>query len=197
MGRLATDGLLGPGDPRLRPNLDLAAARRLLEHHVARDAEQERTRARMLSFVDAHPDALLRSCRTGHLTASALVIDAARRCGLLTLHAKLGRWLQLGGHCDGDGNLPGVALREAIEESGIPELRLDPRPIDLDVHRIPARPGEPEHLHLDTRFLVHAPPGAKASVGAESVELAWFAPAELVGITADASVRRLFGLAFG
>ena len=197
MGRRATDGLLGPGDPHLRPDRDLATARRLLENHVAHDAEQERTRARMLAFVEAHPDALLRSCRAGHLTASALVIDAAGRCGLLTLHAKLGRWLQLGGHCDGDGNLPGVALREAIEESGISGLRIDPRPIDLDVHRIPARPSEPAHLHLDIRFLVHAPPGAKARVSAESLELAWFAPAELVGRATDASLRRLFGLACG
>src|SRR5262245_64485460 len=119
----------------------------------------------MLAFVDEHPlDAHRRTLLVGHLTASAIVLDPRRQRVLLTLHKKPGRWLQLGGHCDGDANLPGSALRECREESGIAGLAINPEPIDLDCHRIPTRPGEPEHWHLDTRFLVRAPEGARTRV---------------------------------
>jgi ADP-ribose pyrophosphatase YjhB (NUDIX family) len=186
------------GDPRLAPDPDLARARALLEAHLPRDAHQARERARMLAFVDAHPrDAHRREQAAGHLTAAALLVDAAGERALLTLHRKLGRWLQLGGHCDGDANLAGAAWREASEESGIAGIALVLQPIDLDVHPIPARPGEPEHLHLDVRFLAVAPPGCVETVSSESHALGWFSPAELERIEVDASVRRLFELVFG
>lgn len=180
---------------------ELAYARALLASYTppagARVAEQRTTQQRMLAFVDAHPsDAHLRTQLAGHLTASALVVDHAGERVLLTHHRKLRRWLQLGGHCDGDANLPGVALRECLEESGIEGLVIDPTPIDLDVHTIPARPNEPEHLHLDTRFVVHAPRGAVERISAESIELRWFTPQELDTIETDDSMRRLFACVF-
>lgn len=180
---------------------ELAYARALLASYMppagARVAEQRTTQRRMLAFVDAHPsDAHLRTQLAGHLTASALVVDHAGERVLLTHHRKLRRWLQLGGHCDGDANLPGVALRECLEESGIEGLAIDPTPIDLDVHTIPARPNEPEHLHLDTRFVVHAPRGAVERISAESIELRWFTPQELDTIETDDSMRRLFACVF-
>jgi 8-oxo-dGTP pyrophosphatase MutT (NUDIX family) len=187
---------LEANDPALAPLPELAHARALLADLRPRDPAQAAIRERMLAFVDAHPNALLRSCLAGHLTASALVLDAAGERALLTLHAKLGRWLQLGGHCDGDANLPGVALRECREESGIEGLAIDPCPIDLDLHLIPARPGEPEHWHLDTRFLVRAPAAALPRPGAGSRELRWFTPGQLSALEGDESVRRLFRLAF-
>jgi 8-oxo-dGTP pyrophosphatase MutT (NUDIX family) len=187
---------LAEGAPELAPLADLARARATLAGYAPRDAAQAEARAFALAWVDAHPDALSRACLAGHLTASALVLDARGERALLTLHAKLGRWLQLGGHCDGDANLPGSALREAREESGIAGLAIDPAPIDLDCHRIPARPGEPEHWHLDARFLVRAPAGARPRASAESRALRWFAPRELDSIETDDSVRRLFALAF-
>ena len=193
------DVLFGTTDPALRAAPLLERALSTVRAYAPHDAAQAATRERMLAFAREHPDALHRSCRAGHFTASALVVDAPRRRALLTLHAKLGRWLQLGGHCDGDGNLAAVALREAIEESGIPDLVIDPRPLDLDVHVIPARPGEPEHLHLDTRFRVVAPPGAVPVASAESHALRWFRPEELrsAAVESDASVARLFRLALG
>ena len=176
---------------------DLARARAILERYAPPDAEQRTTREKMLAFLDRHPtDGHLRSCLEGHLTASALVIDESRGQALLTFHRKLGRWLQLGGHCDGDANLPGAALREACEESGIQGLVIDPDPIDLDIHWIPARQDEPGHLHLDTRFFVYAPAGARETLSEESLSLGWFGPEELGPIATDASVRRLFGRAF-
>lgn len=176
---------------------DLAVARHLLAAWDPPTLEQERTRDRILAFVDAHPrDAHLRTCLEGHLTASALVVDATGDRALLTFHNKLAKWLQLGGHCDGDANLAAAALREAIEESGIGDLEIDPLPIDLDVHPIPARKGEPEHLHLDTRFLVHAPEGAIERASEESIELRWFTREEAADLEADDSVRRLLRIAW-
>ncbi len=185
------------GDARLAPTGDLALARTTLERYVPRDAAQAAERARMLAFVDAHPaDAHRRELSVGHLTASALIVDARGERALLTHHRKLGRWLQLGGHCDGDANLAGTALREALEESGIADLAIDPAPIDLDVHVIPARPGELAHEHLDTRFVIYAPPGARESASDESHALGWFSTPELAGLDVDDSVRRLFARVF-
>ena len=184
--------VLKDGDPALAFEPDLAAARRTLAAWVAPDALREDFRRRMLDFIDAHPrDAHLRTCREGHLTAAALVVDHRRTRVLLTHHRKLGKWLQLGGHLDGDANLAAGALREASEESGIRDLAIDPDPIDLDIHTIPARPGEDEHLHLDVRFLVIAPEGAREVVSDESLDLGWFSPSELAALDTDASVLRL------
>lgn len=183
--------------PELAPVADLARARATIAAWRAQDGRQAEARAFVLEWIDAHPDALLRSCLAGHLTASTLLLDAAGERALLTLHRKLGRWLQLGGHCDGNGNLAGSALREGLEESGIAGLEIDPQLIDLDCHRIPARPGEPEHWHLDARFLARAPAGAEPRLSAESKALRWFAPRELATVTSDDSVVRLFALAFG
>ena len=184
------------GDSRLSKRGDLTMARSIVERFESQDPAQIEERRRILEFIDQHSDALERSCLTGHLTASALVIDAGGDRALLTHHRKLDRWLQLGGHCDGDGNLIASAWREATEESGIEGLSIDALPVDLDIHTIPARKTEPEHWHLDVRFLVHAPPGAIESISEESIALGWFSPDELDSIETDESVRRLFEIAF-
>ena len=176
---------------------DLAFARALLASWAPPDGDQKSVRDAILAFIDAHPlDAHLRARPEGHLTASALVLDASGERALLTFHKKLGRWLQLGGHCDGDANLPGAALREAREESGIDDLTIDPVPVDVDIHRIPPHKDEPEHLHLDTRFIAWAPPGAREAISDESLELRWFTREESESLATDDSVRRLFRIAF-
>lgn len=186
------------GDARLDPVPDIAFARDILERYVPPDTDQAATRARILAFLDDHgAHAHSRSCLPGHLTASALLVDRAGERALLTFHRKLGKWLQLGGHCDGDANLLGVAWRETVEESGIVPESITALPVDVDVHPIPARPGEPEHLHLDTRYLVYAGTGARERISSESIELGWFTPREARGLELDASLRRLFALAFG
>ena len=135
-------------------------------------AAQEQLRTEYLAFVTGNDDATWRSCRPGHVTASTLVLSAAYDRVLLTLHPKVGRWLQLGGHCEpGDTSLAAAALREAQEESGIAGLRLAPGPARLDRHRVGCHGGS---WHYDVQYVATAPAGAVARISAESLDLAWF-----------------------
>ncbi len=128
----------------------------------------------------------------GHFTGSAWLASGDGRRVLLTHHRKLGRWLQLGGHADGDADLAQVALREAQEESGLGELVLEPAIFDIDRHAIPARGSEPEHWHYDVRFVVRATGSEDFAVSEESLALAWRPVAEIAGDpSSDQSLRRM------
>ncbi|WP_412076796.1 NUDIX hydrolase [Streptomyces xanthophaeus] len=151
--------------------------------------DQPELRDLYLDHLAAHPDGVYKPCQAGHITGSALVIDPERERVLLTLHKKLGMWLQMGGHCEpGDATLAGAALREAVEESGIASgLTLLPGgPVRLDRHPIPP----PCNWHLDVQYAVLAPAGAVAEISEESLDLRWF-PYDEVAAVADASVVRL------
>jgi coenzyme F420-0:L-glutamate ligase len=138
------------------------------------DAAARAVRQAFLGFLAARPDAMWRSCAPGHLTASALVLDPAQRAVLLTLHPRVGRWLQVGGHCEpGDHTMLDAAAREAREESGIGSLSFDPTPLALDVHPITCSLGVPTR-HFDIQFMAIAPAGAELVRSAESVDLQWF-----------------------
>ncbi|MFN0029279.1 MAG: NUDIX hydrolase [Acidimicrobiales bacterium] len=168
--------------------LDLA--RWHLGHAVAGDTSIETARSTMLAFLEAHPDALLRTCAPGHLTSSALVVEAETERVLLLHHTKLRRWLQPGGHVDGAGDLARSALREATEETGMASLRVASPAIDLDIHRV-SPPHEPPHDHLDVRFLVMAPAGARPIGNHESTDLRWVPIDELDRYEPDIGLRRL------
>lgn len=156
----------------------------------APDAEQEELRGHYLRHLQAHADGMWRECRPEHVTASALVVDAAGERVLLTLHRTIGLWLQLGGHCErGDETLAGAALREATEESGLSGLTIDPVPVRLSRHEILAG-GCAGTYHLDVQFLVTAAAATAYVVSEESHDLAWFGVDELpAGL--DESVRQL------
>ncbi|HEY6234187.1 MAG TPA: NUDIX hydrolase [Candidatus Elarobacter sp.] len=163
-----------------------------LRAYAPADAREAAMRERLVAFVEAQPDAFERSLAVGHVTASAWIVDPARTGALLVHHRKLGKWLQPGGHADGDPDVRGTALREAREESGLTSLRLASEAIyDLDVHAIPARPGEPAHEHFDVRFAFEADPAEPLVTSAESHALAWVALGDLPAYGADESVLRL------
>lgn len=148
--------------------------------------------AAVRDFLQAYPDAFERTQRAGHITASAWIVDETRTHALLTHHRKLDRWLQLGGHTDGDTDVRRSALREALEESGLTSLRLaNPAIYDVDVHVIPARGSEPAHQHYDIRFAFIADRTEPLVVSAESHDLAWRAICELDADDVDESVRRM------
>jgi 8-oxo-dGTP pyrophosphatase MutT (NUDIX family) len=144
-------------------------------------------------FLAESPMAFERSHPSGHFTGSAWLASADGTHVLLTHHRKLDRWLQLGGHADGDHDIARVALREAEEESGLAGLVVEPALFDLDRHLIPARGEEPAHWHYDVRLVVRAAAGAEDFVvSAESHALAWRAVDELVeDAGVDESVRRM------
>jgi 8-oxo-dGTP pyrophosphatase MutT (NUDIX family) len=136
-------------------------------------AAQSALRDEYLAFLAQYPHAMWRTNRIGHLTASALVVDEDRARVLLTLHPKVGRWIQLGGHCELlDATLRDAAVREAIEESGIADVSIAGPPLDLDRH--PVRCGDGMSEHLDVRYLAVVPNDSVPSISDESLDLRWF-----------------------
>ena len=138
------------------------------------DPAQDALRLAVLAFVLARPDACRRACVPGHLTASTLVLDHTGANTVLTLHPRLGRWVQLGGHCEeSDADLVAAALREAEEESGIRGLSVGDLPVALHVHALTCSLGVPTH-HLDVQFVARAPEDAEIAISDESVDLRWW-----------------------
>lgn len=163
-----------------------------LDRYARRQPPADARRALQIRrFVARQPRCFERDCwGDGHVTASALVLDESGERGLFTLHAKLGRWLQLGGHADGNANLLAVACREATEESGLPMAPVWQEPIDVDVHAIPPWRSEPAHRHYDVRFLLRAQ-GAAHAATAESLALRWVPIDAVATLTEEASILRL------
>lgn len=169
-----------------------ADVRAVLEAWAPPDFAQTALRDDYVAFVDEHDDAVFRACVPGHITASALVISPDRRRVLLTLHPKVGLWLQMGGHLEpGDAGLRAAAAREALEESGIPGLELSPVPVRLDRHRVTCHGGSD---HLDVQYVAVAPADAVHVMSEESLDLAWFDVDALPDLTDDA-LRRLVAAA--
>lgn len=154
------------------------------------DPAQDSLRYAVLAFVLARPDACERACVPGHVTASVLVLDHTGTHTVLTLHPRLGRWVQLGGHCEeSDADIAAAALREAGEESGIDGLTIDAVPAALHVHAVTCSLGVPTH-HLDVQFVAHAPDGAEISISDESLDLRWW-PLDGLPPGSDFGLRQL------
>lgn len=174
---------------------------RLLERYQTSFAEEQLFIAPFLALLQ-QPRAYQRDHLPGHLTGSAWIIDATGQNVLLTHHAKLNRWLQPGGHADGDENILQVALREAEEETGLTDfINLAEGIFDIDIHTIPARQEFPEHQHYDVRFLLRADAARALLISDESHDLAWISTTKLAGYTQNNTsvmrmnekVQRLFG----
>jgi 8-oxo-dGTP pyrophosphatase MutT (NUDIX family) len=151
---------------------------------------------RIRELVGTNPGCFERTCMPGHITASPWIVSHDHAQYLLTHHRKHDRWLQLGGHADGETDALGVALREAREESGMADFDVlhaagASIPLDVDVHMIPARPGEPAHEHHDIRFLLVAGRGQRLEISDESNDLRWFSRSEVAEIRSEESLWRL------
>ncbi len=179
-----------------RPLLDMLA-----RYRAVFPAEGEMI-DRISALVESCSECFHRTCRPGHITGAAWIISADHRRCLLTHHRKLDRWLQLGGHADGQWHVEDVALREAREESGLVGFDFVPIdgmliPLDVDVHDIPARYDsagrliEDAHQHHDLRFLLIAHPDQPLRCSDESHEVAWFTPDEVARLTDEDSVLRM------
>ncbi|MFT3714541.1 MAG: NUDIX domain-containing protein [Gordonia sp. (in: high G+C Gram-positive bacteria)] len=156
-----------------------ASTRDALTGWSAPDPEQDALRHTFLAFLDAAENPCERACVPGHVTASAVVFDADGTHVLLTLHPRVGKWVQLGGHCEpGDDGIGAAALREATEESGLAGLILSPGPVHLHTHAITCSLGVPTR-HLDVRYAAVVPAAGDGSrpdpvISDESVDLAWW-----------------------
>ena len=141
-----------------------------LQAYTPTDPGQQQLRTDFLARLDA--GAVRREHQPSHLTASAVVLDDSRRHTLLVLHAKVGLWLQPGGHLEvGDATLADAALREAVEETGVLDLQqVSAAPFRLDRH---AAPCGAQH-HLDVCFLLLARDGAAPTASVESLDVRWF-----------------------
>jgi 8-oxo-dGTP pyrophosphatase MutT (NUDIX family) len=169
--------------------------REALDGHRPEDPREAEDLSRIRAFVGRHPEPFDRHIPEGHLTGSAIVVSRDGSLVLLLHHRTLQRWLQPGGHGDpGERSGETVALREAREETGLEKLELHPtapRPLDVDVHEIPARGGERAHQHLDLRYLVLAPAASTLRrAEAEASELRWFGWHELPALRLDPGLYR-------
>jgi len=129
----------------------------------------------------------------GHITGSAWIVDPSRTMVLLVHHAKLNKWVQPGGHADGDENILRVALKEAEEETGLKKFTIldTEKPFDVDIHLIPRRAEFPEHFHYDVRFLLEANPEEQILVSEESHDVKWIKLEDLEKYNEERSVLRM------
>lgn len=153
---------------------------------------QQRCKKEIIGFIHNHPACFERSLASGHVTGSAWLLSANKEKVLLTHHRALNQWFQLGGHADGDGDILGVALKEAREESGIEEIMpLSSFIFDLDIHEVPKIANTAAHYHYDIRFILKTKDNDDFKISSESLSLQWFLPAELSDLTRDPSMLRM------
>jgi len=165
---------------------------KLATYHPAAPEEID-YKQRMIDFIQQHPECFERTLAIGHITASTWLLNKDGSKALLMHHTKLNRWVQLGGHCDGDWNALNVAIKEAQEESGIEDIASVHEDIfDIDIHLIPDNPREKAHYHYDVRFLLQVTGDENVVQNRESKELRWI-PADATMLpTHDLSVVRMF-----
>lgn len=164
-----------------------------LQAYTAFDAVEHDMLQRMIAFVQQYPDDhMSRDLQVGHITGSAWILDRNMERALLTHHRKLDKWLQLGGHAEGESRIVDVCRREAEEESGLSSIVLaDESIFSVDIHLIPEHKGFPAHYHLDVRFLFFADPEEPLQITNESKDLKWIALKDITALNNDASMQRM------
>lgn len=164
----------------------------LLDSYTAFTEEEAKMQVELSTFVKSHPDCFERSLLIGHVTGSAFVVNKERTHSLLMHHSMLGIWVQPGGHCDGHPDVAQVAMKEAVEETGLENLTIESdRIFDLDIHWLPERKSVPGHYHYDVRFLIEADINEELMPNEESIELKWVPLNEITKYNEDSSVLRM------
>lgn len=163
----------------------------LLKVYEREYSEESATVHKFEEFVRNHERCFERDCWAGHVTGSAWLVNRSMSHVLLTHHKKLNKWLQLGGHSDGDCDPLAVALREAQEESGLKVVPVKLDVFDMDIHEIPARKTDPAHFHFDLRFALRTKTRDEFRVSDESDALVWVPVADLSSYTREPSMLRM------
>lgn len=163
-----------------------------LRDYHAEWEDESGTVERFIEFVSSNENCFERKLKEGHITGSAWVVSKDGWQVLLTHHKKLNRWLQLGGHADGNSDVLRVAIREAVEESGLERVGpISEKIFDIDIHRIPERGQEPEHYHYDVRYALKAAGNEGYVVSDESHNLGWIEIEKLSELTEEESMLRM------
>lgn len=164
----------------------------LLEDYAPRHLDEAACVDRFIAFVRGHADCFKRSLTIGHVTGSAWVVNAAGDQVLLNHHRKLDKWMQFGGHADGHHDIYDVALREAMEETGLSDFEpVSDAIFDLDIHTIPARGNDPAHDHFDVRFALRVTGSHDFAISDESHDIAWVPLQRLTDYTQEPSMLRM------
>ena len=163
-----------------------------LTNHQPFNQEEAKFKQQMIKFINQNPDCFERSLLIGHITGSAWIVDKSRKFTLLTHHRKLDKWFQTGGHCDGNSDVLNVAMKEAMEETGLTDIQAISSTIfDIDIHEIPERKGIPTHLHYDVRFLLEADMNELLIISTESSDLAWVEISKVSQLNDSQSIMRM------
>lgn len=158
------------------------------EYSISSQRDQELSN-RVITLIETQDLAFSKQLLCGHITASAFVINKQHDKLLLTHHAKLGKWLQLGGHCDGIKDPRFIALKEAYEESGLTRIdHISDAIFDIDIHQIPKYQNVPAHLHYDIRYLLEADDQHVLAISNESIDLKWVPLLELEKYNSEPSL---------
>lgn len=180
-------------NPYKKPTMHRNQILTLLKNYHPCESEEIAYKKAILKFIEQNKDCFERSNKKGHITASAWLLNEDKSKALLTHHAKLNKWMQLGGHCDGDADVLAVAIKEAQEESGIDEIKPIMNEIfDVDVHLIPSNAKDEAHYHYDIRFLLQVIADEAFKVSSESKNLMWVSKNLNQLPTNERSVVRMF-----
>jgi 8-oxo-dGTP pyrophosphatase MutT (NUDIX family) len=167
--------------------------KKLLLHYNTTNEKELIYQNKMMQLLDNEPELCFsRDLLSGHFTASAFIVNSERDSTLLLKHTKLNRWLQPGGHCDGDSDIENVAIKEVFEETGLIIKKAEnPKIFDVDIHTIPERKGVPEHLHYDVRFLFVVNESELIEISDESTDIRWVPLNKIDDYNLDESIIRM------
>jgi 8-oxo-dGTP pyrophosphatase MutT (NUDIX family) len=164
-----------------------------LQRYIPYNTTESNHLDRICSFLQNTTKPFHRETLEGHITGSAIVVDSTYQHILLLHHRKLDRWLQPGGHCDGNPDPLAVAMQEVKEETGLSTvISVNQTVFDIDVHRIPLKGIVPEHWHYDIRYLFVADPEEDFQHSEQEViALQWFPLDQLDIVVSDESLHRV------